>query len=266
MAYRSRYGRSYNYGYEAAKRHIVEAKKLSEELGGTDEDVKAYFFSLSREELRRVLDEYEKKFGSEKRAYAAYAFPLWKSGKREMSGVVAGRLYSLLPARMPVVKKLDMVESLWKHCGKSSTKNFYIGKDADPLELTQKVRNHFEDKVQPHSINETITNRFSWLAQEDSQLYQQLKNHFLQLERDQLTNASFDRIAVLLKNFKANTNVSQSIQQEFQVGKHSVILNFNEHVEGISETQPSIKDPMDYGCLIIFVIGIIIFLAAAFSD
>ena len=45
-------------GYRAAMRHIEEGKALSRELGGTDEDVKAYFFGLSRRELSEIFDEY----------------------------------------------------------------------------------------------------------------------------------------------------------------------------------------------------------------
>lgn len=255
--YKKSYSKPYNSGYERAKRHIAEGEELSRKLGGTDKDVKAYFFTLSGEKLRQVLDEYGKKFGADKQAYAEDALPYWKSGRRKMSGLVAGRLFSLLPAKMPVQKKFEMVESLWKHCGKSSTRNFYIGKDADPLELTQKVKSHFEEKVQPHSIDDTITNRFTWLAQQDSELYQQLKNHFLQLERKQLTDASFDRIAAILNQFKSNNCLNQSITQEFKVGKHSVKLIFNDTNEGISERPAIVKQPFDFGCLIWIAAGII---------
>ena len=46
MPFYRRRGRRRNYGQERALQHIQEAKDLSRELGGTDEDVKSYFFSL----------------------------------------------------------------------------------------------------------------------------------------------------------------------------------------------------------------------------
>ena len=48
---------SYRYssrsaGLERALQHIEEAKQLTRELGGTDKDVKEYFFSLPTNELK----------------------------------------------------------------------------------------------------------------------------------------------------------------------------------------------------------------------
>jgi hypothetical protein len=261
--YKTSYSGTRHAGYERAMMHIAEGEELSRELGGTDKDVKAYFFSLQGKMLRQVLEEYGKQYGADKRAYAEQALPYWKSGTRQMSGLVASRLFSLLPAEMPIEKKFAMVESLWKHCGKSSNRKYYVGKDANPVELTRKVRCHFEEQVQPHSIDETISRRFKWLAQEDSTLHQQLKNHFLQLERDQLTNASFDRIGILINQFKSNTATSRSIEQEFQVGKHTVNLIFNDATEGISDTPPLVEEEFHSGWLIFIIIGIIAFLAFA---
>src|SRR5436305_370445 len=78
--------RSYDPGLERALHHIREAKDLSHELGGTDEDVKRYFFDLSSEELRRILDEYEREHGKAAREYAETTIPAWRSGSRKMSG------------------------------------------------------------------------------------------------------------------------------------------------------------------------------------
>jgi len=55
-------------GREIARQHIIEAEQLSRELGGTDVDVKAYFFSLPSRDLQIVLDLYESQYGSQARA------------------------------------------------------------------------------------------------------------------------------------------------------------------------------------------------------
>jgi hypothetical protein len=67
--------RRYNYrgrhrrGRDRALQHIAEAREFSREVGGADEDVKKYFFSLPSNQLRSILDEYEKKYGRKAREY-----------------------------------------------------------------------------------------------------------------------------------------------------------------------------------------------------
>lgn len=59
--YSRRYhGRHVDIGHERARQHIEDARRLSAELGGTDKDVKEYFFSLPPHSLRLILDAYER--------------------------------------------------------------------------------------------------------------------------------------------------------------------------------------------------------------
>src|SRR5687767_12306685 len=102
---RYRSSRYVDPGIERARQHIAEAQALSAELGGTDEDVKQYFFTLSPEKLSLVLDAYQRKHGLERRVYAEQTLPRWRSGRVHMSGMVASRLYSLLPPLMPLEAK-----------------------------------------------------------------------------------------------------------------------------------------------------------------
>ena len=85
------YARS-SIGREKAREHIQEAEALSRELGGTDQDVKEYFFSLSPNQLSGILDKYEQQNGEKAREYAEETFPKWKNGQVHMSGKVAERL------------------------------------------------------------------------------------------------------------------------------------------------------------------------------
>ena len=50
-------------GYERAKQHIEDAKRLTEELGGTDTDVKNWFFSLSANKRSIIFKKYGQKYG-----------------------------------------------------------------------------------------------------------------------------------------------------------------------------------------------------------
>jgi len=248
MAYRrgyshrgKRYGSSSsrrNPGLEAAKKHIAEAAVLSRELGGTDEDVKSYFYALNATQLKGVFEEYGKQYGQDKRSYAEEALPHWKSGRRQMSGLVAGRLFSLLPRRMPVAKKFELVESLWRFRGPSSRRTIYAGPDACPVELTSMVRGHLREKVQSYVIDETISKRFDWLAENDSKLCQDLRNHFLHLEKEQLSAASYDRIGVMLAQIQRADVQHQTLIQTFEVGKHQVEVQFSPKSSGILDKAP----------------------------
>ena len=256
----------YNSGYEAAKKHIREAEELSRELGGTDKDVKSYFFALNGKNLRKIFVEYGKNYGEDKRQYAEEALPHWKSGKRKMSGLVAGRLFALLPRHMPLSKKFELVESLWRFKGPSSHRIIYVGPDASQTELTDIVRIHLEEKVQSYVIDEPTMKRFDWLAENDSMLYQKLKNHFLHLEKNQLAGASFDRIGVMLSQIQNAGTVSQTLTQTFAVGKHRVEIQFSPESNGISYEAPkkSLSQPSssidsdNAGCMILVAIILII--------
>jgi hypothetical protein len=245
MAYRRGYGKRYgsssytsNAGLAAAKKHIAEAAALSHELGGTDEDVKSYFYALNARQLEAVFAEYGRKHGQDKREYAESALPHWKSGSRQMSGLVAGRLFSLLPRLMPVAKKFELVESLWRFRGPSSRRTIYVGPEACSAELTSMVREHLRGKVQSYVIDEATSRRFDWLAENDSKLCQDLRNHFLHLEKEQLSAASYDRIAVMLAQIQRIDVQHQTLIQTFEVGNHQVKLQFSPKSNGISDKVP----------------------------
>ena len=110
-------------GRDRALQHIAEAREFSREVGGADEDVKKYFFSLPSNQLRPILDEYEKKYGRKAREYAEeVGLSGWRSGRVTMSGMVKKRLFNLLPPRMPLLAKYSLVENLWNHYGPRSKK------------------------------------------------------------------------------------------------------------------------------------------------
>ena len=95
--HRSR-GQASTAGQKAARRHIEEARQFEKEMGGTVSDVKKYFFGLKDAELNAVFAAYSLRYGAAKEEYARQAFSRWKSSSTQMSGLVAKRLFTLLPA------------------------------------------------------------------------------------------------------------------------------------------------------------------------
>lgn len=244
-------------GYERALEHIREADALSRELGGTDEDVKNYFFSLSGPLLRGILDKYESKYGDSARQYAENTLPSWKSGKVHMSGMVAERLFNLLPPTMPLETKFQLTESLWKHVGPSSTKNYYIGLDADLEEVHQLVKNHLEEVVIRYEIPSSMEARFNWLSQGDVEIKQQILNHFRQQDKLLLSEALLTQLPILMSHLKSEKgSLTNHAAQILKVGKHEVGVIFSDKVNGVSEIAPARPVEGQYNW-IWWVIGII---------
>lgn len=269
-------------GLDAARKHIEEAKQLSEELGGTDKDVKAYFFGLDSSTLKRVLDLYEQHEGLRAREYAENTLPRWRSGKVQMSGLVATRLFRLLPQLMPVEKKFELVKTLWKNKCPTSRLKLYIGPNADSNEVCKRVREHLENTVKDYYIPESITKRFKWLAKDNVTLQEKLYNYFLQLNREAVTQASGHRLPQLLDNLQARDETIHEISQSLTVGNHHVTVVFHSKASGISTARPVIPPVTSTarpvippvksgsandssGCLILLIITMVILAFAILS-
>jgi hypothetical protein len=196
-----RYYRSRSYasiaGQEAARRHIEEARQFEKEMGGTVSDVKQYFFDLKDTELNAVFSAYNRQYGASKEAYARQAFSKWKSGSTQMSGLVAKRLFDLLPPRMPITTKLELAGNVWRHFGTSSTHHFTVGPNADPKLVIGKVHETLTAQIRDYNIPENIKNRFDWLAAGDISVKEHLLNYFTQMDRKIATDSLNEKLPVL---------------------------------------------------------------------
>ncbi len=263
-----RYGyNSRNYGYERAMQHIREAEELSMELGGTDEDVKQYFFSLSGQDLKSILDAYEAQNGYDAREYAEKTMWKWQSGRVKMSGLVAGRLFGLLPPRMPFQVKYNLVSTLWEKYSPRSIKRIRIGPDAQVQEIASAVESHLLEAVVHYKIPDPLERRFHWLSSGDVDVQQQLLNHFLDIERSLIVKGTRERLPVLLKHLRQHGAITQRLSHKIKIGEHQLELYFDPKASGLQFEDPtairlSKHSDRDVGCMImtiiIFVIIIII--------
>jgi hypothetical protein len=219
-----RYGhRSYDAGLARARQHIHEAKLLSQELGGTDEDVKRYFFGLSSSDLRPVLVAYEREHSKAAREYAESTIPLWRCGSRKMSGQVAARLFKLLPRFMPLNCKYALVESLWDKLVPRTEYSIAFGPDADAGRVGEAVDQHLTATVNGHTIPDGLQRRFNWLADGDAQLMQQLLNHFLVRDRQQAIAAVSAQVALILGQLRSAGPV-QGFRRELKLAGHTIYI------------------------------------------
>ena len=267
MVHRPR--RSGNYrprsaGMERALQHIEDAKRLSHELGGTDQDVKTYFFSLSKSQLDPILREYGRIHGSSSKSYAEDALPKWKSGKVQMSGLVAERLFKLLPPKMPIKKKYELVENLWRNLGPKSQKTFTVGYDISIDQIIAEVSNHTDKVIEDFAIPENLENRFKWLSAGDVNIRQQLLNHLQKIERQSVLNGAREQVPTIIDHLNSpGGQATKSATQELKVGNHSVRLEFEKSHSGISEgsirkqhfQSSSSSDGSGFGWLIWLIMG-----------
>lgn len=251
---RKRHGGS---GRERAMQHIEEAKQLSELLGGTDVDVKEYFFNLTDSELESVLDEYEERYGTVKREYAEEALPSWRLGRRKMSGMVAERLFNLLPPRMPLPTKYEMVQTLWKKYSPTSNEAFVVGPNCKPADVVNAIEQQLLDNITQYKIPPAMENRFIWLSSGDVMKHQQLLNHALEAERKIITDDARTRTQIILGHFNHQTQWTERIYQEYTIGSHKVELFFDPAASGIQKGRPApqsqarAKASEGTGCLLV---------------
>lgn len=239
-SYRSSY-RSRDIGLERALQHIEEAKELSRELGGTDNDVKAYFFSLSPNQLKSMLDEYEARHGHKAREYAERTLPKWRSGQVAMSGQNASRLFALLPPRMPLPEKYKLTENLWRHVGPSSRKMLRVGLDADIEDAVEAIRDHIEQVVIHYKIPENLERRFNWLSAGDVDVKQNLLNHLRQLEKTLVVEGAKTQLPVMLEHLKSvDGQHTHRLAQVLKVGKHELEILIDKNSSGVKLEEPSI--------------------------
>ncbi|MEW6106934.1 MAG: hypothetical protein AB1563_11325 [Bacillota bacterium] len=242
--YRRSYGQKYrdrSYGRERALEHIRQAEQLSRELGGTDKDVKAYFFSLRASALSQILAEYERLHGHKAREYAEKTIPSWRSGRVHMSGMVAERLFSLLPKHMPLEQKYKLTESLWRHVGPVSRRTLYVNPNVEPAEVIAVVKEHLERDVLSYAIPEPMEQRFTWLSQGDIDIKQKLLNFLRAKDRELAAESLRTNLPILTEHLRsAQGSHTHHLTHKLQVGKNEIAVALTSKVEGITEIAPHV--------------------------
>jgi hypothetical protein len=265
---RGRYYSREDRGREIARQHILEAEQLSRELGGTDEDVKRYFFSLPNRELQIVLDLYERHYGSKARIYANETIANWRSGKRRMAGQTASRLFRLLPPVMPLEKKYELIANLWDHCGPSSKKILRVGLDAEVDEILSNVQQHIEGVVVHYRIPDNLEKRFEWLSAGDARVKQDLLGHLRQREKSLVIDGARMQLPVMLSHLRSEQGQNtHRLAQVLKVGRHELEVNLEKDFSGVALIDPPTTASISSGSTstgdyrwIWWVIGIAIFL------
>lgn len=264
--YRRRYNSyrpKYSYGQERALQHIREGQQLSALLGGTDETVKKYLYGLPKAQLDTILSQYEEQYGEDPANYARLTIPKWRTGTVQMSGMVAERLYQLLPPTMPLSTKYKIAEELWHHTGPSSWKAIRFGKDAFHSQIVRESEEHIVDVVQRYEIPDSLQQRFDWLTANDVGVKQDILNHLREMDKKLVIEAASLQSASMLKHLtNEDTTFTQTYTHTVSVGKHNLVLVADKDLLGSElhydvPRQHTSKD-QDYWWVIWVVVAIII--------
>ena len=100
-----------------------------------------------------------------------------ESGSTAMSGLVAQRLFALLPPRMPA-GNFELAANIWQYYGPRSASKFTVGPNADPKVVLEAVRARFETTIKAYRIPETVRARFDWLSAGDVTMKKSLLDDF----------------------------------------------------------------------------------------
>lgn len=247
---RGRYYKARSAGHNAAIRHIQEAREFSRSVGGTDEDIKKIFFNLTNNSLNKLFEVYGRDYGADKESYARNAYHKWKSGHTKMSGMIAERLFNILPRFLPIEVKLNLVKSLWDHTKPTSNQTIQVKDEDDPNAIKHQVHAYFTEKLSKHMIPDDFTRRFKWLAGDDSNVRQELENYFMGLQGSLSLEQAYQVIDALYAQMSA-TEGNYSAQHEIKVGGHSVVVSFRRVKEDLFEK---------YGCLTFIIAAVILYL------
>lgn len=239
---RSGYSRSSGYkrtGVDFAMDHIAAAKALSKTLGGTDKDVKEYFFSLGSHQLRPILEEYKSKYGEKAYDYAVETIPKWRTNAVQMSGQTAERLYNLLPPRMPLEKKYQLTENLWRTLGPASEQYVTCGFDATVDEIMNVAGVQISNSVMNFNIPEDLERRFNWISSGDIGIKQKILNHLQETEK----HVALAQARMSLYALKGHISSDQGAHvsratHTIQVNKHKLVITFDPRETGVRQGRP----------------------------
>ncbi|MGH7707759.1 MAG: hypothetical protein ACREM6_07510 [Vulcanimicrobiaceae bacterium] len=206
-------------------------------MGHADKAVKAAFFELSGEALDSVLHKYGELYGENAREYASDTIPKWLTGTVQMSGMVAKRLFDLLPPFMPAEQRNNIVETIWKRYGPHSRKFFYLGSDSNSEAIMAALQAYLEKLAVLYPIPDTLRNRFDWLSQNDAVAKERLLNHFMDRQRHAAIASARLNVPMILSTMQAETknNISKLSHTIF-VGNHQIEFKADALRSGFAES------------------------------
>jgi hypothetical protein len=156
-----------------------------------------------------------------------------------MSGMVAERLFNLLPPRMPLGVKYKLVEGLWHHVGPSSKYRIRVGIDADVAHVIEVAKSKITEFVVNYKIPENIERRFDWLSSGDVSIKQMLLSHIQEMEKTVVVETVRAQVPVMLEHLHSAGSHTGRLAQIVRVGKHELELLMDKTATGVKVEDPA---------------------------
>lgn len=182
-----------------------------------------------------------------------------------MSGLVAARIYDLLPPHMPLQDKYRLVDTLWQTYRLKSHKAIAVGPNATQEEVLQIVSNHLDSVVKAYVVPDPLRNRFHWLSSGDVSAFESLLNHFLMRDRELVLEGLALKLPIFFAQIRERPEMTQRLVQEVVVGGHRLQVVFTAHANGAQLCDPAdangtqTRSESNQGCSLILAVLVIFF-------
>ena len=183
--------------------------------------------NLDDQRLRRLLHAYRLQHGERSYEYCVVTLPKWRSGRSKMSGLVAERIFDLLPQFVTSSERQQIAEKLWKHLSPSSDNQLLVSPKSSPEEVREALDDYARRCIRSYNFPDRLRDRFAWIANRDVDLTQRLLNHFQQMEYYIAAETIRVRLPIIAE--KLNTlhkGLTANATEEIRVGKHRLKIVF----------------------------------------
>ena len=170
---------SYSAFWEYQQRTLKE--RLSAAIGGFDKDILERFYSLTPDQLSRLLNIYSTEYGDGPAAYARKTYADWKQRAVRPSALTINRLLDSLPLVLNFDGKCELLRKLRERHRKPEYHSLRVKADDWKNHVVPLVKAVIQ-KAYRANLPEAVERRLTWLSNGDMQTARALLAHSQALE------------------------------------------------------------------------------------
>ena len=161
--------------------HRTLKASLSALVGGFDKDILERFYSLTPNQLARLLDIYSTEYGDGPAAYARKTYPDWKQGAVRPSAMTINRLLDSLPLVLDFDGKCELLRKLRERHRRLEHYTLKVKADDWKDHVVPLVRSVIQ-KAYHTNLPEVVERRLTWLSNGDMLTARAILSHAHALE------------------------------------------------------------------------------------
>ena len=220
-------GHGSEYSYEHNQRRIEEAERLRAELGDAEAQARDTFLNLDAQRRLHLLHAYRERHGQRQYEYCIATLDRWRSGRVKMSGLVAERIFDLLPRFVTPGERHQIAEKLWTHLSPGSDNQILVRRDSSPEQVRSALDDYARRHIRSYNFPDRLRERFTWIANRDVRVTESLLNHFQQIEYRIAVDAIRVRLPIIEEKLRTlGEGFAATATEEIRVGKHRLKIVF----------------------------------------